>query len=143
MLRILTAVLLLSTVSSSVSLAAGCLRYGVVTLTGRLVQQTYPGAPDYESVTRGDEPLIIWVLQLDRGICVDGSDSSYPSASNEREIQLVLGTDQYARTQQYEPYRQLLGAKITVRGTLLAGGARYDKRFVLAAHEITKARKQT
>ena len=80
--RILTAVLLLSTVSGSGSLAAECLRYGAVTLTGRLVQQTYPGPPDYESVTRADEPLIIWVLQLDRGICVDGSNSSDPSAYN-------------------------------------------------------------
>jgi hypothetical protein len=141
--RILTVVLLLGTVASSISLAAECLRYGVVTLTGRLVQQTYPGPPDYESVTKGDEPLVIWVLQLDRGICVDGSDSSYPSAYNEREIQLVLGTDQYARSEQYGPYRQLLGAKITVRGTLLAGGASYQKRFVLAARDITKARRQT
>jgi hypothetical protein len=141
--RILTAALLLSAVSWSGSLAAGCLRHGVVTLTGRLVQQTYAGAPDYESVTRGDEPLVIWVLQLDRGICVDASSSSYPRAYNEREIQLVLGADEYARAEQYAPYRHLLGAKITVTGRLLAGGARYEKRFVLAADEIRKARRQT
>ena len=141
--RILTAVLVLSAVSWSGSLATECLRYGVVTLTGRLVQQTYAGAPDFESVTKGDAPLTIWILQLDRGICVDGSDSSYPSAYNERELQLVLGTDQYARTDEYAPYRKLLGAKITVTGTLLVGGARYEKRFVLAADDIRKARRQT
>jgi hypothetical protein len=142
-LRILTSVLLLSTVWWSGSLAAACPRYGAVTLTGRLVQQTYPGPPDYESVTRADEPLVIWVLQLDRGICVDGSNSSDPSAYNEREIQLVLGTDQYAGSRQYGPYRQLLGAKVTVTGTLLPGGARYNKRLVLAADDIRKARRQT
>lgn len=114
-----------------------------MTLTGRLVQQTYPGAPDYESVTKGDAPLIIWVLQLDRGICVDGWDSSYPSAYNEREVQLVLGSDQYTRAAEYEPYRYLLGAKIIVTGRLLAGGARYEKRFVVAADGIRKARRQT
>jgi hypothetical protein len=141
--RILIAVLLLGAVSWSGSLAAACLRYGAVTLTGRLVQQTYAGAPDYESVTKGDEPLVIWVLQLDRGICVDASDSSYPSAYNEREIQLVLGADEYARAGQYAPYRHLLGAKITVTGRLQVGGARYEKRFVLAADEIRKARRQT
>lgn len=130
----------MSALSWSGSLAAGCLRYGDVRLTGRLVQQTYAGAPDYESVTRGDEPLIIWVLQLDRGICVDGSDSSYSSAYNEREIQLVVGSDQHARADQYGLYRALLGAKITVTGRLLAGGARYEKRFVIAAHDIRKAR---
>ena len=141
--RILTAVLVLSAVSWSGSLAAACLRYGVVTLTGRLVQQTYPGAPDFEIVTQGDQPLIIWILQLDRGICVDASDSSYPSGYNEREIQLVLGSDQYAQSDEYAPYRKLLGAKITVTGTLLAGGARYQKRFVLAVDDIKKARTQT
>ena len=142
-LRILTSVLLLSTVWWSASLAAACLRYGAVTLTGRLVQQTYPGPPDYESVTRADEPLVIWVLQLDRGICVDGSDSSDPSVYNEREIQLVLGTDQYAGSPPYGPYRQLLGAKVIATGTLLPGGARYNKRLVLAADDIRRARKQT
>lgn len=141
--RILTSVLLLSTVWGSGSLAAACPRYGAVTLTGRLVQQTYPGPPDYESVTRADEPLVIWVLQLDRGICVDGSNSSDPSAYNEREVQLVLGTGQYAGSRQYGPYRQLLGVKVTVTGTLLPGGARYNKRLVLAADDIRRARKQT
>lgn len=142
-MRILTAVLLLSAVPWPGSLAAACVQYGVVTLTGRLVQQIYAGAPDYESVTRGDEPLVIWVLQLDRGICVDAADSGYPGAYNEREIQLVLGDDEYAHAEQYAPYRPLLGAKITVTGRLLAGGARYEKRFVLAADGIRKARRQT
>jgi hypothetical protein len=137
--RLLIAALLVSA-SWSGSLAAECLRYGVVRLTGRLVQQTYPGPPRYESFTRGDRPLTIWILQLDYGVCVDASDSSYPSAYNEHEVQLVLGTDQYARTDQYEPYRHLLGAKITVTGPLLAGGARYDKRLVIAAQDIRKAR---
>lgn len=138
--RILTAVALLSATSWSGAVAADCLRYGTVNLTGRLVRQIYPGPPDYESVTKGDEPRVIWVLQLDRGICIAGSDSSYPSAYSEREIQLVLGTDQYARAHPYAQYRHLLGEKITVTGRLLPGGARYEKRFVVAPHEIKRAR---
>jgi hypothetical protein len=140
MSRILTAVGLLSAMSCSGSVAAECLRYGIVSLTGRLVQQTYPGPPDYESVTKGDEPLVIWILQLDTGVCVASLDSSYPSACSEREIQLVLGTDQYARADQYAQYRHLLGRKITVTGRLLPGGARYEKRFVVSPHEIERAR---
>ena len=98
MQQLLTAVLLLSATAWPASLAAECLHYGDVTLTGRLVQQTYPGPPDFESVTQGDEPLVIWILQLDRGVCIISGDSSYSSAYNEREIQLVLGNDPYART---------------------------------------------
>ncbi|MET0984714.1 MAG: DUF4431 domain-containing protein [Steroidobacteraceae bacterium] len=104
------------------------------------MQQTFPGPPDYESVTKGDEALVIWILQLDRGVCISGSHSSYPSTYSEREIQLVLGTDQYARTDQYAQLRHLLGKRITVTGRLLAGGARYEKRFVIAPHEIKRAR---
>jgi hypothetical protein len=134
---ILTAVFLLGGGAlSSGTVAAECLRYGVVSLTGRLVQQTYPGPPDYESLTKGDEPLVIWILQLDRGVCVARPGSRYPGTYSEREIQLVLGADQYARADQYTPYRHLLGKNITVMGTLLAGGARYEKRFVVAARKI-------
>jgi hypothetical protein len=39
-------------------------------LMGRLVQQTYPGAPNYESSTKGDEALLIGIVQLDWGACV-------------------------------------------------------------------------
>lgn len=137
--RILTTVALLSALWWSGAIAAECLRYGVVSMTGRLLQQTYAGPPDYESVTKGDEPLVIWILQLEQGVCIAGSESSYPLVYSEREIQLVLGTDQYARADQYARYRSLLGKKITVTGTLLPGGARYEKRFVIAPDEIEKA----
>lgn len=140
MWRILISVVLLSATSWSGSVAAECLQYGVVSLTARLVQQTYPGPPDHESVTKSDEPLIIWILQFDEGTCVAGLDSSYPSAYSEREIQLVLGADQYAQTDLYAQYRHLLGKMITATGRLQPGGARYEKRFVLAAHEIKGAR---
>ena len=150
--------ILLSTTACSGSVAAECLRYGIVSLTGRLVQQTYPGPPDYESVTKGDQPLVIWIIQMDRGTCIAGSNSSYssaysyrstysypsaysyPIAYNEREIQVVFGTDQYAGADEYAQYRYLLGKRITVTGRLQAGGARYEKRFVVAPYEIKTAR---
>ena len=146
--------ILLSTIACSGSVAAECLPYGIVSLRGRLVQQTYPGPPDYESVTKGDQPLVIWILQMDRPICVAGLNSSYPSAYGgypsaysgypsaygEREIQVVLGADQYAGAGEYAQYRYLLGKKITVTGRLQAGGARYEKRFVVVPYEIETAR---
>jgi hypothetical protein len=128
--------LLLSTTAWPASLAAQCLYYGDVSLSGRLVQQTYPGPPDFESVTRGDAPLVIWILQLDTGVCIISSDSSYPNVYNEREIQLVLGADQYARTDRYAQYRRLLGKKIAVTGRLQSGGGKYEKASVIAARAI-------
>jgi hypothetical protein len=138
MQQLLPTLLLLSATVWPASLVAGCLRYGDVRLSGRLVQQTYPGAPDFESVTRGDEPLVIWILQLDPGVCVVSGASSYSSAYYEREIQLVLGSDPYARAAEYAQYRHLLGQKIAVTGRLLPGGGKYEKRFVIAPHAIDR-----
>lgn len=134
--KLLIAVVLLSVTGWPAALRAECLYYGDVSLTGRLVQQTYPGPPDFKSMTHGDAPLVIWILQLDPAICIVSSDSSYSSAYNEREIQLVLGSDQYARTDRYAQYRHLLGQKIAVAGRLLPGGAKYEKRFVITPRAI-------
>jgi hypothetical protein len=133
---ILTLALLLAAASWSGSLAARCLYYGDVSLTGRLVQQTYPGPPGFESVTKGDAPLVIWILQLDTDVCIMSSDPSYPNVYNEREIQLVLGGDQYARTDSYAQYRHLLGKRIAVTGRLQLGGGKYEKPQVLALRSI-------
>jgi hypothetical protein len=135
-MQVLIAILLLTAAAWSPSLAADCLYYGDVGLTGRLVQQTYPGPPDFESVAKGDEPLVIWILQLDRATCIVSADSSYSSTYNEREIQLVLGNDPYARTARYAQYRHLLGQRIAVTGRLLPGGGKYEKRFVIAVRAI-------
>src|SRR5262245_45143699 len=133
--RILTVALLLSA-SWCGSLAAQCLYYGDVSLTGRLVQQTYPGPPDFESVTKGDAPLVIWILQLDVGVCIVSYSASYPSVYDEREIQLVIGNEQYARTAGYAEYRYLLGKKISVTGRLLPGRGKYEKPQVIALRSI-------
>jgi hypothetical protein len=105
----------------------------VVSLTGRLVRQTYAGPPDYESVTKGDEPQVIWVLLLDRYVCVVDPKPMSASEYNETEVQLVLPPDQYSR------YRHLLGGRVVATGELLPGGAKYDKRLVLTASDIKSA----
>jgi len=132
----LTMFLLLIAASWSGPAAAHCLYYGDVSLTGRLVQQTYAGPPDFESVTKGDAPLVIWILQLDTGVCITSDSASYPNVYNEREIQLVLGNDQYARTAPYVEYRYLLGKKISVTGMLLPGRGKYEKPQVITLRSI-------
>lgn len=116
------------------ALAAGaydCLEYGPIRLVGTLVRQTYAGPPDYESVTKGDEPQILWLLQLDQRVCVD-SNSRYPREPTAIEIELALPADQYAR------HRHLLGQKIIASGELIHGGANYQKRLVLLADDLQK-----
>jgi hypothetical protein len=108
-----------------------CLQYGPIRLVGTLVRQTYAGPPDYESVTKGDEPRVIWVLQLDRRVCVS-SNVRYPREPTQMEIELALPADQYAQ------YRPLLGQKIIATGELVHGGANYQKPLVLQADNLQK-----
>lgn len=132
MWRSLAPIIFLSTLPALDALASGCLDYGPLTLNGRLVRQTYAGPPDYESVTKGDAPIAIWVLQLDRIVCVIDSAGRYSKEYGTREIQIELPADRYAH------YRSLVGSKITVTGELIRGGARHDKRLVIVANELTQ-----
>lgn len=108
-----------------------CLQYGPIQLAGTLVRQTYAGPPDFESVTKGDEPRVIWILQLDERVCVD-ANSRYPRELIQLEIELTLTPDQYRQ------YRALLGQKVRVAGDLQHGGANYQKRLVITASDISK-----
>ena len=42
-----------------------------VSLSGRLERHVYPGRPNYEDITRGDEPEPTFILVLDYPICID------------------------------------------------------------------------
>ena len=106
--------------------AAGCLDYGPIQLSGRLVRQTYAGPPDFESVTKGDRPIVIYVLQLDSTLCV--ADSRIVGLGT-RELQVEWSDGDPA---------SFLGKKVTVIGELARGGARHDKRFVIVASRIAQ-----
>jgi len=127
--RILALVGLLS-IMAPVADARECLEYGRVSLSGIVVRQTYPGPPDYESFTKGDEPQVILVLQLDGPTCVAAQGAGYARLYNEREVQLVFAEDRYTRDQ------SLLGKRVVATGDLLQGGAKHEKRLVLAVLEI-------
>ena len=112
--------------------ALQCVEYGSVSLVGTLVRQTYAGPPDFDSVTKGDEPVVIWILQLDERTCVHSSSKEL-GESNEHEMQLEWDGEQAAR------YRELLGKRLIVDGELIRGGARHDKRLVVIVHNAREA----
>jgi hypothetical protein len=124
-------VLSLFGVTPAAALEYTCLQYGPIDIAGRIVRQTHAGPPDYRSVTRGDEPRTVWILQLDERICVE-ANRSYPREPLQIEIELALTPEQYRQ------YRDLLGRKVRVTGELKHGGANYQKRLVIAASAIEK-----
>jgi hypothetical protein len=131
MWRALLIIALLSAVPPATALEFSCLQYGPINIAGTIVRHTYAGPPDYESVTKGDEPRTVWVLQLDERICVE-ANARYPRELIQLEIELALTPEQYGR------YRQLLGQKVRVTGELQHGGANYQKRLVIAPSDIQK-----
>lgn len=122
---------LLAVATPAAALEFSCLQYGPIQIAGMLVQHTYAGPPDYESVTKGDAPLTVWKLQLDERICVD-ANTRYPRELIQIEIELALTPEQYRQ------YRPLLGQKVRVTGELEHGGANHQKPLVIAARDIQK-----
>jgi hypothetical protein len=108
-----------------------CLQYGPIEIAGTIVQHTYAGPPDYESVTKGDRPVTVWKLQLDERICVD-ANTRYPREAIQVEIELALTPEQYRQ------YRPLLGQRVRVTGELRHGGANHQKPLVIEPSTLEK-----
>ena len=63
----------------------------VVTLTGVLDIRIYPGAPNYESVKKGDRPNKVWLIKLPRPISMDPDPASFnESETGIKEIHVIL-----------------------------------------------------
>ena len=75
---------------------------------GHLVAATFPGPPDYESVTSGDKPVRRWYLQLPYAAC-------FSEYAHQTLFQLSLEPDEFKK------YQQFLGKQIRVKGTLEEG----------------------
>src|SRR5215472_16788896 len=108
-------------------LGKGCLTYEptVVRITGTIIERTFPGPPNYESIKDGDEPETYWPLVLRGPVCVDQGDPG--DLINEgkkgiRRIQLVLH-DEGA----YDKYHRLLGKRVVATGTLYGSHTAHHK----------------
>ena len=114
---------------------AECLDYepAVVSLSGTLAREVYPGRPNYESIADGDEPEAIWVLKLDAPICINDAGFMAPAETNVTEIQLVLSAEQY------EEHATLMGSHVTASGTLFhEHTGHHHKTLLLNTSTITQ-----
>ena len=112
-----------------------CLKYepDIVTLSGVIERHTFPGRPNYESIKNGDEPETVWILKLQKSICVVAADSDQFNETeyNARRMHLVL------QPQQYKQYEKLLNRKVVVTGTLFhAITGHHHTKVLLRTNEI-------
>ena len=97
--------------------ADSCYHYrpASVSLTGRLIQRTLPGPPNYQSIARGDRPQVADLLILDHPICTIGD---YKDSPNTDAFQ-GQDTIQVRRTEStWRDVRLLTGRRVVVTGTL-------------------------
>jgi len=98
---------------------AECLSYepSVVKLSGTLVRKTFPGPPNYESVTKGDKPEVYWMLNLLQPICVNQDNQEpdlNPAQTDVRVLQLVVNPVLYKTN------GKLVDKRVAATGTLFS-----------------------
>ena len=127
----LAALLLL--VATAAPGAPACLSWGPepVTLSGRLVCETFPGPPNYENIAQGDQAETYWILHLETSVCVGGVDDlgQDHSEAGIQRMQLVVTAEAY------EKYRELVGRSVEVKGKLMTGfsGHHHTKVLLIVA----------
>lgn len=109
---------LLAVIRSSGASNSICLSYfsNQNILTGRLERKTYPGRPNFESVSKGDEPETGYYLILDRPVCTYGSQEDAMSSrlTNVSQVQLLLNDSTYTML------RPLITKRIKISGNLFS-----------------------
>lgn len=115
--KILALALFAMTAILSLQSVSPCLHYEpeIVELKGIIVRRTIPGPPNYEDMSKGDAPETYWILVLKKPRCVDtqAEDGININEANVKEIQLV-----FSGNADYERYKNFIGKKVSVSGTL-------------------------
>ena len=113
-----------------------CITYepNTISLYGRITRKVFAGPPNYENVAKGDEAEQVWVLRLNRPVCVAAS-AQWEAEANVSEIQLVFGEG----SSQYNRYESLLGKKVVAKGRLFqAHTGHHHTKVLLTVRSITR-----
>jgi hypothetical protein len=115
-MKLLISALLLTMCLCASARGQKCLEYGpIVTLTGTLRSQVFPGPPNFESINRGDLKETALLLALTKPACVNGNDPANQkiAESGIRRMQLVVRSNAH-----WKIVRRLMGKRAVVTGTL-------------------------
>jgi len=108
---------------------AACLHYEPtpVVLSGTLVEQTYPGPPNYESVAQGDAAEAGYYLHLRKPVCTQAREEDETSSHARIEWVQIVVMDKA----QFAPLRQRLGKVLRLRGSLFEASTGHHHTEVL------------
>ena len=116
-----------------------CLDYepSRVELVGTIKRQTFPGRPNYESIAKCDEPEPYWILHVAKPFCVNASEDWLEKEIRVSRVQLVF----IGSGNEYRRYRQLVGRKVVVAGSLFHQITGHHHTKILLTVNSIKARK--
>lgn len=104
-----------------------------ITVRGKLLSETFPDTPNYNSINEGDSPETDWILHVDVPIRIRGegqeTGESYSTALLDK-LQLAMTAEQIASN------KNMLGKQVKVYGEVFTGHSRHHKTSVLL--DITK-----
>src|SRR5712691_8483854 len=116
--------------SARPGVADSCYHYrpAPVSLTGRLIQRTLPGPPNYQSIKRGDRPQVVDLLILEAPICTiaDYKDSPNTDAFQGQDTVQVRRAEATWRE-----VRRLSGGRVVVTGALAVWSAGPERTAVV------------
>lgn len=107
-----------------------------ITLTGKIIEKTYPGPPNFESITEGDKALTAWFLVIDKPICAladtELTGEHLENIEPQKTFQLVL--------KNHEPHNDLLNKTASVTATPYTRHTAYHQTpLLLEVKTLTKA----
>ena len=119
---------------------AQCLKYepAIVKLKGTLIERTFPGPPEYQSIANGDKPETAILLLLDQPICVEGDKTNLQNS--EREINVVLV--HVAMRSGYYLNKELINKKVLVTGSLYHAITAHHRTQVLISNGLIEQEHQ-
>lgn len=101
-----------------------CLKPETVILSGKLERRTFPGAPNFESIKKGDKPETGFYLSLKNPVCFEGDDM-IGRTQNISLVQLVLNEEGYNNLRPY------LGKNVKLKGGLFGGSSGHHHTPIL------------
>lgn len=103
-----------------------------VFLSGIPVEKTFPGPPNYEDITTGDDPETGWYLEMKRMIDVTTKDRTLDSNNDQMNVDTIqLVIDWHSPIIEKKKYLLKKGGMIQVKGTLFSAGTGHHHARVL------------
>jgi len=99
-----------------------------VTLYGRIIEELFPGPPNYESINNGDRPQFYWVLYINNpvGIVTRSFESEeLKDLGNSCSFQLVVPS------KFYDDKNDVIGKFVKVTGQMFIGHSGHHKTKAL------------